>query len=91
MCNLNVIFVLELISRDLYLLFAILLYSKFQNSIFYQHMRPKSGLKFPRPLHYLDRYCICDVNLDLKKNGTVFQCSRPLSANGLKLLKMKVI
>ena len=50
MCNLNVIVVLEFISRDLYLLFAILLSSKFQNSIFYQHMRPKSGLKFPRPL-----------------------------------------
>ena len=50
MCNLNVIVVLEFISRGLYLLFAILLSSKFQNSIFYQHMRPKSGLKFPRPL-----------------------------------------
>ena len=50
MCNLNVIVVLEFISRDLYLLFAILFSSKFQNSIFYQHMRPKSGLKFPRPL-----------------------------------------
>ena len=41
--------VLEFVSRDIYLLFAILLSSKFQNSIFYQHMRPKSGLKFPRP------------------------------------------
>ena len=51
MYNLNVIVVLEFISRDLYLLFAILLSSKFQNSFFYQHMRPKSGLKFPRPLH----------------------------------------
>ena len=50
MCNLNVIVVLEFISRDLYQLLAILLSSKFQNSIFYQHMRPKSGLKFPRPL-----------------------------------------
>ena len=50
MCNLNVIVVLEFISRDLYQLFAILLSSKFQNSIFYQHMRPKSGLKFPRPI-----------------------------------------
>ena len=49
MCNLNVILVLEFISRDLYLLFDILLSSKFQNSIFYQHMRPKSDLKFPRP------------------------------------------
>ena len=49
MCNLNVIVVLEFISGDLFLLFAILLSSKFQNSIFYQHMRPKSGLKFPRP------------------------------------------
>ena len=53
MCNLNVIVVLEFISRDLYLLFVILLSSKFQNSIFYQHMRPKSGLKFPRPLKIL--------------------------------------
>ena len=53
-CNLNVIVVLELISRGLYLLFAILLSSKFQNSIFYQHMRPKSGLKFPRPFVSFD-------------------------------------
>ena len=50
MCNVNVIVVLELISRDLYLLFAIRFSSKFQNSVFYQHMRPKSGLKFPRHL-----------------------------------------
>ena len=50
MCSLNVIVVLEFISRDLYLLFAIHFSSKFQNSVFYQHMRPKSGLKFPRPL-----------------------------------------
>ena len=49
-CYLNVIVVPEFISRDLYLLLAILVSSKFQNSIFYQHMRPKSGLKFPRPL-----------------------------------------
>ena len=50
MCNLNVIVVLDFINRDLYLLFAIRFTSKFQNSVFYQHMRPKSGLKFPRPL-----------------------------------------
>ena len=50
MCNLNVIVVLEFISRDIYLLFAICFSSKFQNSVFYQHMRLKSGLKFPRPL-----------------------------------------
>ena len=50
MCNLNVIVVLEFIGRDLYQLFAILLSSKCENSIFYQHMRPISGLKFPRPL-----------------------------------------
>ena len=49
MCNLNVIVVLEYISRDLYLLFAIGFSSKFQNSVFYQHVRPKSGLKSPRP------------------------------------------
>ena len=49
-CNLNVIVVLDFMSRDLYLLFAIRFSSKFQNSVFYQHMRPKSGLKFPRPL-----------------------------------------
>ena len=49
MCNLNVIVVLELISRDLFLYFAIRFSSKFQKSVFYQHMRPKSGLKFPRP------------------------------------------
>ena len=53
MCNLNVIVVLEFISRDLYLLFAIRFSSKFQNSVFYQHMRPKSGLKVPRPLTIL--------------------------------------
>ena len=53
MCNLNVIVVLEFISRDLYLLLSILFSSKFQNSIFYQHMRPKSGLKFPRPFQFL--------------------------------------
>ena len=50
MCNLNVIVVLEFKSRDLYLLFAIRFSSKFQNSVFYRHMRPESGLKFPRPL-----------------------------------------
>ena len=50
-CNLNVIVVLDFISRNLYLLFAIRFSSKFQNSVFYQHMRPKSGLKSPRPLH----------------------------------------
>ena len=49
MCNLNVIVVLEFISRDLYLLFAILFSSKFQNIFFSQHMRPISGLKFPMP------------------------------------------
>ena len=49
-CNLNVKVVLKFICRDLYLLFAILFSSKLQNSIFYQHMRPKSGLKSPRPL-----------------------------------------
>ena len=49
MCNLNAIVVLEFISTDLYLLFAILFSSKFQNSFFYQHMRPKSGLKSSRP------------------------------------------
>ena len=56
-CNLNVIVVLEFISGDLFLLFAILLSSKFQNSIFYQHMRPKSGLKFPRPFKTLAFFC----------------------------------
>ena len=50
MCNFNMIVVLEYISRDLYLLFAIRFSSKFQNSVFYQHMRPKSGLQSPRPL-----------------------------------------
>ena len=50
MCNFNVIVVLEFISRDIYPLFAIRFSSNFQNSVFYQHMRPKLGLKFPRPL-----------------------------------------
>ena len=45
------VIVLEFISRNLYLLFAIRFSSKFQNSVFYQHMRPKSGLKFPRPFN----------------------------------------
>ena len=62
MCNLNVIVVLEFISRDLYLLFAILHSSSFRNSIFYQHMRPKLGLKFPRPLKI-------DSSLDLMLSG----------------------
>ena len=67
MYNLNVIVVLEFISRDLYLLYAILLSSKFQNSFFYQHMRPKSGLKFPRPLfrsEYINQteYSLQDMN-----------------------------
>ena len=57
--NLNVTVVLEFISRDLYLLFAIPFSSKFQNSIFYQYTRPKSGLKFPRPL--MLRGCITSV------------------------------
>ena len=35
MCNLNVIVVLEFISRDLYLLFEILFSSTFQNSFFF--------------------------------------------------------
>ena len=35
MCNLNVIVVLEFISRDIYLIFVILLSSKFRNSIFF--------------------------------------------------------
>ena len=61
MCNLNVIVVLEFISRDLYLLFAIRFSSKFQNSVFYQHMRPKSGLKFPRPLGYGSSILVCDI------------------------------
>ena len=55
-CNLNVIVVLEFISRDLYLLFAIRFSSNFQNSVFYQHMRPKLGLKFPRPLNMLKNF-----------------------------------
>ena len=33
MCNLNVIVVLEFRSRDIYMLFAILFSSKFQNSV----------------------------------------------------------
>ena len=62
MCNLNVIVVLEFISRDLYLLFAIRFSSNFQNSVFYQHMRPESGLKFPRPLSFsLADLIFCDT------------------------------
>ena len=55
-CNFNVIVMLEFrISRALYLLFAICFSSKFQNSVIYQHMRPKSGLKFPRPFNLSDK------------------------------------
>ena len=56
-CNLNVIVVLEFISRDINLLSAIRFSSKYQNSAFYQHVRPKSGLKFPRPLAYMLSSC----------------------------------
>ena len=63
MCNFNVIVVLEFISRGLYLLFAILLSSKCQNSFFYQHMRPKSGLKFPRPLVALQVHRVNNADL----------------------------
>ena len=70
MCNLNVIVVLEFISRDLYLLFAIRYSSKFQNSVFYQHMRPKSGLKFPRPFNKsFTKDVINFEQLGLRKNG----------------------
>ena len=65
MCNLNVIVVLEFISRDLYLLFAIGFSSKFQNSVFYQHMRPKSGVKFPRPLLLQGVFCYLIYRLNL--------------------------
>ena len=71
MCNWNVIVVLEFISGGLYLLFAILLSSKFQNSIFYQHMRPKSGLKFPRPLAR-PRRLIVSIDLLWEKNSKIF-------------------
>ena len=63
MCNLNVMVMLEFISRDIYLLFAIRFSSKFQNSVFYQHMRPKSGLKSPRPL-----ITICSIWLNVAKS-----------------------
>ena len=70
MCYLNVIVVLELINRDLYLLLAILLSSKFQNSTFYPYMRPKSDLKFPRPLPLIGQVVletkIFDVGLAVK-------------------------
>ena len=70
MCNMNVIVVLEFISRDLYLLFVILLSSKFQNSIFYQHMRLKSGLKFPRPFLPLTIFCDCTARFVADLVGT---------------------
>ena len=69
MCNLTVIVVLDFISRDLYLLFAIRFSSKFQNSVFYQHMRPKSGLKFPRPLNCL---LVGNNQLNLNSNIDIF-------------------
>ena len=37
-------------SGDIEVLFAIHFSSQFQNSIFHQNPRPKSGLKLPRPL-----------------------------------------
>ena len=76
--NLNVIVVLEFISRDLYLLFAILLSSKFQNSIFYQLMRPKSGLKSPRPfiLRPNVEYYFCNEQSASKKYTNVIHGSK---------------
>ena len=80
MCNFNAIVVLEFISRGLFLLFAILLSSTFQNSIFYQHMRPKSGLKFPRPFKPLASFCASIVRFvsDLVGN-TEYRFSRDVA------------
>ena len=75
MCNLNVIIVLEFISRHLYLLFAIFVSSKFQISFFYQCMRPKSGLKplglsfFTSEKKKISVYCMgkfCYINMGFK-------------------------
>ena len=46
---LNEMVVLDFKSREIHLLFAIVISSQFQNSIFYQNLRLKSGLKLPRP------------------------------------------
>ena len=67
MCNLNVIVVLEFINRDLYLLLVILLSSKFQNSIFHHHIRPKSGLKFPRPFYRNKHHIFLKSSVTTKK------------------------
>ena len=82
MCNLNVIVVLEYISRDLYLLFAKRFYSKFQNSVFCQYMRPKSGLKSPRPLFTFMKYC---TFRNVHKNF-IFVNIREFVASQLKVL-----
>ena len=56
MCNLNVIDVLEFISRDL-IISAIcnIFLLKIPTFNFYQCMRPKSGLKSPKPLSLTSR------------------------------------
>ena len=70
-CNLNVIVVLEFISRGLYMQLAILFSSKFQNSIFYQRMRPKSGLKSPRPFLYMYFCNACRLAIQMFRNNEV--------------------
>ena len=82
MCNLNVIVLLEFISKDLYLLFAILLSSKLQNSIFYQSMRPKSGLKFPWPLNNYKFYGYFCGNMVCFRFRYIFSSPEPLGSQG---------
>ena len=88
MCNLNVIVVLDFISRDLYLLFAILFSSKFQNSIFYQYMRPKSGLKFPRPFTVEKNLCILHGQVFVMMYSPV--CSGPVHSFMNQLVNQSV-
>ena len=88
MYNLNVIVVLEFISRDLYLLFAILLSSKFQNSFFYQHIRPKSGLKFPRPFSELS--FIPDVDLSSSRITCIDDLGIPSLATNSSLISVSI-
>ena len=85
MCNLDVIGVLEFICRNLYLLFAILFFSKFQNSFFYQHMRPKSGLKSPGPFLWFHFKFFVNAYLNLYRKHS--SCIYRKHSNCISIIK----
>ena len=65
MCNLNVIVVLEFISRDLYLLFAICFSSKFQNSVFIKIWGRNQALN-SLGLYYMNPVNVSVLKTDVK-------------------------